>query len=654
MYALIAIGLVAAALSFHHRYEAEAKNRRVEIVVDWSDAQALANIYNKKLAMDDVLTQLRQSGVTTIAVTEDTLGSLYGNGVLTYRVEGKSTAMTFSPGYENQLPRVYAALQHKTQLGLTIRPPSTLVVAAPWSQFNGTPIGLADDTVHAVRRNKLLVAPRLYNYTGVNTESINWELGQVRTQCGANGLGPLIFAGSAVLGYRAFLHDTANALEQLQMTYGTVEFAKTFGDADLSRFAADRTVRVHSIGNDEMGTMDEPTAQERFVRAAKERNIRVLYVRLFTNGLTTEKDVIVANTTFVRHIVRGLVEGKLKINEEMPAHPWQQNPTPSRFLRVLMALGIMAGLILLVTTFTGIDGRPLLILSAALLFGGLVLAFPSTSMKAREILALLAACTFPTLALCGLRTPIRSSADASDLPHLIQRSLYYYVRATLVTIASIVFVVGLLSGRLFLLKVDEFLGVKAVLVVPVFLVFVYYSFGMMDFPETFGWPKRRGHIRNTVREFLAQPILVKQVLFWSIALVALALFVARSGNDPGVGVSPLELKVRALLDHYLLVRPRTKEFLLGHPALFLAFAAIVAKRNRRLILALITLGAIGQASLVDTFCHLHTPLFLSMLRATIGWVLGAAIGILILALVRRYFFSVVASETGPQSMDAVR
>ncbi len=66
-----------------------------------------------------------------------------------------------------------------------------------------------------------------------------------------------------------------------------------------------------------------------------------------------------------------------------------------------------------------------------------------------------------------------------------------------------------------------------------------------------------------------------------VALVALALFVARSGNDPGVGVSATELKVRSLLDKYLLVRPRTKEFLLGHPALLLGLACSASGRFPR-------------------------------------------------------------------------
>ena len=133
----------------------------------------------------------------------------------------------------------------------------------------------------------------------------------------------------------------------------------------------------------------------------------------------------------------------------------------------------------------------------------------------------------------------------------------------------------------------------------------------------------------------ARPLLVGQVAVGMVALAALAFLVARSGNDPGVGVSGSELTMRALLDKYLYVRPRTKEFLLGHPALLLGLAAVASGRFVRWTLPLLIVGAIGQSSLMDTFCHLHTPLFISGLHGLIGWVLGAVIGALLWLAVAR-------------------
>jgi hypothetical protein len=47
------------------------------------------------------------------------------------------------------------------------------------------------------------------------------------------------------------------------------------------------------------------------------------------------------------------------------------------------------------------------------------------------------------------------------------------------------------------------------------------------------------------------------------------------------------------------------------------------------VLLLLLLGAVGQASLVNTFCHLHTPLLISLVRTANGLWLGLAIGSLV-------------------------
>ena len=631
LFLLIALGLLGGLVSAGHRWQAEARNRRVELVVDYGDAQALANTTRRQV--DDVLQQLRAAGITTVAITEDTLGTLNANGVVAYKRDGDETLLTFAPGFPTERPRVIQMLKHKAP-GLVVTPEGvdSLRIGSPWPQFSTIPIGLGGDAVDAVKQNGLLVSPRLVNFTGVTADNIGWELAQTKHQCAdAQGVGPVIFAGSSVLGNRGLLKATAEAFEADGLTYGSVELGKTFGDEDLSRMASARTVRVHSIGTEEMGTMDEPTAVERFVRAAKERNIRVCYIRLFTFGLTKDPDTIHANTEFVGQIVKGMQEAHLTVAG--PAHPYATDPAPGLVLRALMALGVAGGALLLLRVFSGISGTAFiaaLVLGLALAIG---LALPGHSPKGREALALLAACVFPTLGLCAVALP--RTARSGSTGAILGRAFGTYARMTALTIIGIILVVGLLSGRLFLIKVDAFLGVKLVLVTPVLLVALYYGLGLAALHPDAGWAERRGAVEDCLRALAARPLLVGQVVIGALALVALALFVARSGNDPGVGVSATELKTRSLLDHYLLVRPRTKEFLLGHPALLLGLAAAASGRFVRWTLPLLVIGAIGQSSLMDTFCHLHTPLLISSLRGLIGWALGALFGALLwLALAR--------------------
>lgn len=631
LFFLIALGLLGGLVSAGHRWQAEARNRRVELVVDYGDAQALSNTTRRQV--DDVLQQLKGAGITTVAITEDTLGTLQASGVVAYQRQGDETLLTFAPGFPGERPRVIQMLAHKAP-GLVVTPegPDGLRIGSPWPQFSTIPIGLDSEAVDTVTQNGLLVAPRLVNFTGVTPENIAWEMAQTKRQCtDAQGIGPVIFAGSSVLGNRGLIKATADALEADGLTYGSVELGKTFGDEDLSRMAAAQTVRVHSIGTDEMGAMDEPTAVERFVRAAKERNIRVCYVRLFTFGLTKDADVIHANTEFVGQIVKGMHEARLTVAG--PAHPYASDPAPGLVLRVLLALGVLGGTLLLGRVFTGISGKAF---TVALILGLLLaagLAVPGHTPKGREALALIAACVFPTLGLCAIALP-RPTREGT-IGQALGRALGAYARMTGVTVIGILLVVGLLSGRLFLIKVDEFLGVKLVLVTPVLLVAAYYGLGLASLGPRAGWAERRGAVVDCVRALASQPLRVGQVVVGLAALVALALFVARSGNDPGVGVSSTELHLRSLLDKYLYVRPRTKEFALGHPALLLGLASAASGRFVRWTLPLLVIGSIGQSSLMDTFCHLHTPLLISGLHGLIGWVLGAIFGVLLWLVVAR-------------------
>ncbi len=637
LFALLALGVVAGLISADHRWKAEDRNRRVELIVDYSDAQALANTTRRQI--EDVLPQLRTAGITTVALTEDTLGTLYANGVVTYTRDGNETVVRFAPGFPGQRARVVEMLARKAH-GLVVTPEGadSLRIGSPWPQFSSVPIGLDSDSVARVRQNRLLVSPRLANYPGATAESIAWEMAQTKRQCaGPDGrIGPVIFAGASVLGNRGLIKATAAAFQADHLTYGSVELGKTLGDEDLSRLAADRTIRVHSISADEIGNMEEPTAVERFVRAAKERNIRACYVRLFTYGLAKDPDVISANTSFIGKIVAGMTEAHLIVDGD-PARPYANDAhggdgAPSLVLRLLMALGVLGGAMLLLTTFTRLRGRAFavaLVIGAMLALG---LAVPGHSAKGREVLALLAACVFPALGLCAVRLP-RATASAGEA---LRRAFGTYVQMTGVTLLGIILVVGLLAGRLFLIKVDEFLGVKLVLVAPVVLVSAYYGLGLAELGSRAGWAERRETVLGCLSTLAAKPLRLGQVVVGFVALVALALLVARSGNDPGVGVSATELHVRALLDHYLLVRPRTKEFGLGHPALLLGLACAASRRWRPLVLPLLVIGSLGQSSLQDTFCHLHTPLLISSLRGLIGWAIGAVIGAIVWLIACRF------------------
>ena len=124
---------------------------------------------------------------------------------------------------------------------------------------------------------------------------------------------------------------------------------------------------------------------------------------------------------------------------------------------------------------------------------------------------------------------------------------------------------------------------------------------------------------------------------------ALVLMMLRTGNDNPNTVSGGELAFRGILEQILPVRPRTKEFILGFPALFFGlFILHAAKYDPKnlgkfsgWVSLCIMLGVVGLTDSVNTLCHLHTPVMVSFLRDIIGLVIGGAFGLIAWLLLKK-------------------
>ena len=90
-------------------------------------------------------------------------------------------------------------------------------------------------------------------------------------------------------------------------------------------------------------------------------------------------------------------------------------------------------------------------------------------------------------------------------------------------------------------------------------------------------------------------------------------------------------------------RPREKEFLFGHPAVFLSLAALYERWPQVLHYLLIIAVTIGQGSMVETFAHMRSPFTLSFIRGLDGLAAGTAagvfavVGVVILLRITKFF-----------------
>ena len=110
------------------------------------------------------------------------------------------------------------------------------------------------------------------------------------------------------------------------------------------------------------------------------------------------------------------------------------------------------------------------------------------------------------------------------------------------------------------------------------------------------------------------------------------VYILRTG-DGMLSVSVGEQRVRNWLERVLLFRPRTKEFLIAYPAIAAAYCC-ATHRSRLTAWLFGVFGAIGFASVSNTFCHIRAHFLVSLLRTGIGLVLGLVLGAIVLLILR--------------------
>ncbi|HET7559734.1 MAG TPA: DUF5693 family protein, partial [Limnochordia bacterium] len=188
--------------------------------------------------------------------------------------------------------------------------------------------------------------------------------------------------------------------------------------------------------------------------------------------------------------------------------------------------------------------------------------------------------------------------------------------------AAIVFEVTALADDRFLNGLAAFHGVKALLLVPPVWV-ALLAVGPARRPTV--W---LGRVRVALAVGVRTPVTWGALALVAAAGAAVYVYLWRSGNSGAT--FPLEAWVRQHLQDLLGVRPRTKEWLLGVPALVLALTGFGGAWRPALWAA----AAVGCASVSDTFAHAHAPLAVSLLRSAYGWGIGGALGLCAAALLQ--------------------
>lgn len=660
VFGLLFLGWVAGMVVMIPRLATENRDTDVELVLDLGSARDFCNKYSYRI--DQFLGQLKAAGLTSLAVKEVTPQDLQDRGAVALYSGGELLAnLLFSrmaglnapdihPNHsyllvadrdsfawlkESLRERFGAERVRSQEVG------SLYLLEVPMTpkDFLSLPLGLWPKDLQLVQESGLNLVPRPYNHPGVTNSEIRDFFETVQ----ALRARLVIFDGTEVLGFPDHLTALIEGIQQNQMTVGMIETPVQLGHIDqkglyqLVPEIAYRAARLYTLYPKEMEKLSVADLVDRSVRSVRERNIRILYLRAVDKPGYSFGALLSMNLEYVRGLKTELVRYGLGVGSASHLNPIRVG----RGVSYLISLAILAaGLWLVGELFSIKSGYLRAILFLLALFAlGLYWIAPEL---ARSGFALSSALIFPILATYWAtsfwtRRGESSEAAAGPWP-LLRQGVSGLLLASGISLVGAFYISTLLGDIRYLLEMEYFRGVKLAFTFPLLLIpFIYFRFisrERLGIAEV-GWEPtpgpegngEAGYLWRRIGDVLGEKVLVRDLFILSLAVVVLYLYLGRSGHTAGIPVSGLEVEARSFLDDLMMVRPRTKEFLIGHPA-FLLVPLALRFLPRVWVFPLLAFGMVGQISMINSFEHIRSPWLLSLWRGGNGLLLGVGLGVM--------------------------
>ena len=613
----IGLAVLLSLYSIGRRHQVESLNRAVAITAEYETVEALAA--SQGLTTEQGLEKLKAQGLNSLVLSEQTLGDLVSAGAVEIRTERAVGTPPLSVTYiefpdERQYARVERALRlrfppvARSTADRAGEGPPRLSITQSVNLARSTSIGLNPDQVAKAKAANLIIVGRFANPQGLSEQGVRETIRWAKEQ----GVFAFLAMGDQVLGRRDSVGATIEALKETGILYATPEFTKIGGDANIVAAAPEIVVRLHSAQVAELDKLPLIDAVERFGRAARERNMRILLLRPVSFAAAQPLD---AFADFIKQVNDQIRKEGGEIGTPKPF----QEPEVPRWWPVLVALCAMPAVWFSCCVFFE---RDKLRLGFAVLLG--LVALAAVTKTGSQIAAFAVSLGFPTLGYVLLD---RFKPKSVVTGVLLVSALSF---------AGALCIPGLLNGLSYYVQSDEFRGVKLSVFLPILLVGAFFFMKLVDWRGT-----------------LSGPITWGTAGLGFVILALLAFLIARTGNDTGAGASGPEVVMRNLLDRFLYVRPRTKEFMIGHPMLVIGigmlsvYYALREKMSDNPALEprvkalggwttiVLMVSAMGQTGIVNTMSHIHIPVLLSIARIVIGLVIGCIIGLALWSILSR-------------------
>lgn len=643
--AVLVLSLAVAVFTLYQRYEVEKPYYRVELVADYEQFKELAD--DMGMPMGEALKRLKASGVTSVAIKEETLEKLRADGLVSVmnlwelmeqdllrhplnEVAGRIKASDLDPSGTVVVFAADASTYERIRGPLKARGRAfhdwseggiyAMTISGRYEDLKELAVVFDYNKFELAREVGLNISARPYNYRGITSGYIE-DLFDKLTDYPVTSM---IFDGRQALGYPDKLETTARMIEETGIVLGPIEtwtqlkHIEQAGLDSVIQLAGYRAARVFSLDEAEAKKVSPREVMDRWFRAVDERNARLVYLKPKIEEQKDPEDNFDTSVEYIAEFSRLISRRGFQPGAVVPMKEFNIG----RLRLLTLVSGTVAGAVIIINQLMDIGRKYLYGLFALGMAGCFAMQMVVPSL-ADKVFALGAAIVFPSLAMIYVLRYCKKeqdSEDRRDWKDLMGGSVLLLLKASLISLVGAAYVASMLSATSYLLEMDIFRGVKIAHIIPLLILTAAY-FIIIGY--------RRGEHQNIsgeLKSLLDTPLVVKYALLLGLVAVAGYLYLGRTGHTSGAPILGIEAQLRTFLEQTLPARPRTKEFLVAHPALILMAAAAMA-RFKDLLLPLGLAAAIGQVSMVNSFSHLRTPLYISFYRTVIGLGFGILLGV---------------------------
>ena len=609
--------LICAGLGLLPRLRLEEENKDIAIVVNYRDVPLL--VHGMEMSPVGALVRLKEKGVGGLMVGEFT-----GEDILS----GLGPVKMSSIGMASQFAHSDAVVQG---LGTLLSIPKDFQYAVPLAELlalrTGTKPVVSDegiDIVYPVPMESLHKSALVPDLEGLNAAkeaglpvfyrvapAQTWQMRQSlevvkKILSDYPEIAVVAPSGDIALGYPD-MAPLSSLLKTHSLPVAQIEFSRQLGAVQLNWQVFPNLIPLHSVTNEELlaRRISRTALLDRMKRAAIERSVRLLIMRPAVSG-----NVDSALESFggeVELLAENLRSTGLRMAWPKPLFAERSGWGMSWFSVFSCSLAFSISLYRCWKRMKASEDCPISVTEAfCFMIGACIVAAAAWKIAAfaRLLGALTAAFVVTEASLTAM----------DDVQNRFGALLKGFAFATIGGLA----VAALFSDPLYMLRLRTFSGVKLTLLLPPLLVLLHDM-------------RRRIH-PESLSEMLSRPPLWGELMLGVVLMALMVVVLFRSDNVqfiPGI-----EAQIRNALEHLLIARPRNKEIFIGYPCLLLYAFSVKAGLWAHYREVLRVGVVLGFSSVVNSFCHYHTPLLLILLREFHGLWVGTLLGLIAVAFLK--------------------